>query len=296
VIQEQILKVMGIFSASRVQHESLVSLDFNTENSRNIFMRLSFSVLANWPIAIIFALLYLNPFRYRFLLQSLFADYDRFILFMYNENFLIAFLVFAIIGSILNFEIFFLAIIGWLISNGEVHVLISVGAAAGIIFSSARRNLKLISVVSPKVKSAWMYFSLVQMTSVAIASAVNYVLYLNLKNLGFFSATISVNRFEFFVAAVFVYYAIQLFLLSLWGHFYSRHKSDPADWKISYSTADIVNKLNLGKKFKSDLLTFCKEKLVSKSKNSEVEGMPDRLLKLSQSETEYLKKAVVNLS
>ena len=296
MIAEEIKKVFRVCSSNRVQHQSLVGLDFKIADERNILFRLCFSVLANWPLAIVLLILYLNPYRYQLLLQSLFPTDNQLLLWSYSENFVMAFLICTIIGSLLGFEILWLSIIAWLVSNGEIHVLISVGAASGIIFSSARRNLKLISLLQAKMKNTWMYFSLLQMVSACLSSLMNYFLYVNLKNFGFFSATMSINRYEFFVLSVCIHYATQFVVLSIWGHFYSRRKVEPADWKISYSTADMIKKLNLSREFKFQLKLFCQEKLQIKSEIPEVTGIPDRLLKLSASETEFLKIAVQNLN
>lgn len=295
MIQDMIKKVIKKFSATQVQYESLVALDFKMCDEKSGLMQMCFSLLANWPLALIFVIMYFNPFRYQFSIQSFFLADSRIMAWAYSENFMMAFVIFALIGSLISIEILWLTLIAWLISNGEIHVLISVGAAAGIIFSAARKNLKLISLIETKMKNTWMFFSLVQMISVCAASAISYFLYLNLKNFNFFSSSMTINRYEFFVLTVFIQYLTQFGLLGIWGHFYSRRKIEPADWKISYTTAEIIRKLNLSRSFRSELLLFCNEKLEIKSTMPILAGIPDRLQKLSNSETEYLKKAVQNL-
>lgn len=248
-------------SAKKIQHESLVAIDLKMMNEKKSLIQMCFSVFSNWPLIVIFGVFYLNPFRYQFSVHSFFQSNDQIIIWSYGENFLLGFLFFAILDHILSFEILWLTVIGWLISNGEIHVLISVGACAGVLFSEARQNLKLISIFQGRTKKIWTYFSLIQMLCVFIAAATNYIFYMNLKNFGFFSATTTIHRFEFFILSVMFHYIVQLILLSVWGHFYSRRKERLAETSSvgshkPYMTTTIFEKLNLSRDFKNKLKLF----------------------------------------
>lgn len=292
---EQIKNVIKKFFAAQVQHESLVALDFKIITEKNALIQMCFSTLANWSWIFIFGALYLNPFRYQFSLQSMVQSDSRIMMWAYSENFFLGFVILLFLASVINIEILWLTIVAWLISNGEVHILISLGAVSAIFFASARRNLKLISALKDETKKTWMYFSLIQVLSVLVSAAINYILYFNLKNLGYFSSTMAVNRFEVFVLAVFIHQLSQFLFLSIWGHFYSRRLVEPADWKVSYSTAAILPRLILGSKFKQELKNLSKDKIKEKSEYEAMPGIPDRLLKMSKIENESLSTALTYL-
>ncbi len=296
MIAQQIKKILLQFSASKVQHESLVAYDFKMTDKKSALMQMCFSALANWSLIIIFALLYINPLRYQFSIHSFFEADSRLVFWAYSENFLWGFLIFTVLASLVNIEILWLSILAWLISNGEIHVLISVGGVTGVFFASARRNLKLMTFMQSKIKKVWMYFSLAQIAAVFTSAILNYFIYVNLKNFGYFSTTMTINRFEFFIFAVALHNFIQFVVLSLWGHFYARYTTEPSDWIISYSSAEILNKLSLSRKFKFELKDFCQQKLNEKMIAPFVEGLPNRLLKMSEAETAHLKIALQSLS
>jgi hypothetical protein len=291
VIIEQIKKVIRTFSPAQAQHEALVGLDFKTSDEKSALMQMCFSVFSNWPLAVIFILFLINPLRYQFSIHRFFEADGRLMLWAYSENFFLGFIIFLLLQTLIRSELLWLSVIGWFISNGDIHVFISVGCVVGVFFASARRNLKLIPLLEAKMKKTWTYFSMLQLLGLLLAAVINYFLYFNLKNFGFFSATMNVNRFEFFILVVLLHHGIQLGVFSIWGHFYSRRKIEPADWKVSYSTADLFSKLSLGSVFKAELKTLITEKLTEKSNLSGSEGVPERLLKLSKVEAEYLTSA-----
>ncbi len=295
MIIEQLKKIIQKNSATRAQHEALVSIDFKLVDEKAGLMQLCFSVFAQWPVAVAILILFLNPWRYQMSLQSLLGFDGRMMMWTFSENFLLGYVVFAILGSLVKIELLWLSIIAFLISNGEIHVLIAVGAATGVFFSTARRNLNLISALDGRIKGTWIFYSALQMVLVFVAAAVNYIIYMNLKNFGFFNATIYVNRYEFFSLAVLIHYMIQFLGLSAWGHFYARRKIDPADWKISYSTGLILRRLSLRKYFKIQLKEVVENKIKQKADTSTTVGIPERLLKLAQAEQENLKLALESL-
>ena len=289
MIIEQIFKTLRLLSPVKAQHQALVDIDFNKVDERSALMQICFSVLSNWPLAVVFILFLINPFRYQFSIHRFFEADGKLMLWAYSENFFLGFIIFLLLQSLIRSELLWLSVIGWFISNGDIHVFISIGAVAGVCFASCRRNLKLIPLLESKMKKTWTYFSILQLLSLLFAAVINYFLYFNLKNFGFFNATMNVNRFEFFILAVVLHHLIQLGFFSIWGHFYARRKIEPADWKVSYSTADLFSKMSLSSVFKAELKTLIEAKLNEKSKLFDVAGVPERLLKLSEKETEYLK-------
>ncbi len=296
MIIEQLKKIFQKMSAARVQHEALVSTDFKLVDEKMGLMQLCFSVFAQWPVAVILFIIFINPLRYQMSIQSLLGFDGRMMTWTFSENFLLGYVVFAILGSLVKIELLWLSIIAFLISNGEIHVLIAVGAATGVFFSTARRNLNLISALEGRIKGTWIFYSALQMVLVFIAAALNYVIYMNLKNFGFFNTTMYVNRFEFFSLAVLIHYMIQFLGLSVWGHFYARRKIDPSDWKISYSSGHILSRLSLSSIFKTQLKAFIDDKMSQLSESKSTKGIPEGLLKLAKTEQDNLKIALGELS
>lgn len=296
MIIEQLKKIIRKMSAARVQHEALVETDFKLVDEKSGLMQLCFSVFAQWPVAVMLFIIFVNPLRYQMSIQSLLGFDGRMMMWTFSENFLLGYVVFAILGSLIKIELLWLSIIAFLISNGEIHVLIAVGAATGVFFSTARRNLNLISALEGRIKGTWIFYAALQMVLVFIAAAVSYIIYLNLKNFGFFNATMYVNRYEFFSLAVLIHYSIQFLGLSVWGHFYARRKIDPSDWKISYSSGLILSRLSLSSSFKEQLKAFIDDKMSQQSESKSTKGIPERLLKLAQTEQENLKTAFGELS
>jgi hypothetical protein len=291
MIVEQLKKIVKKMSAVRVQHEALVATDFKICDEKAGLMQMCFSVFAQWPVAVAILILFLNPFRYQMSVQSLLGFDGRIMVWTYSENFLLGYIIFAVLASLIKIELLWLTVIAFLISNGEVHVLVAVGAATGVFFASARRNLNLISALDGRIKGTWIFYTALQMVLVFAAAAINYVIYMNLKNFGYFNATMYVNRYEFFSLAILIHYIVQFMGASLWGHFYARRKVDPSDWKVSYSTGLVLSRLNLSSAFQNELKQLVQEKMNPNSQQEPTKGIPERLLKLAQTEQENLKQA-----
>ncbi len=221
-IKDEIAIVVKSWSPEKVQNKAFADLSNSQPDRRRILLRMCFSVLAAWPVYVIFLLLYFNPFRYHFSLHRLFSEGSPISQFMFGENILITFIVVLILASLLPFEIIWLTLLGYLISNAEIHLTLALTGVCAVFFALARANLKHSMLLSSKAKNTLMMYSGLQIVSVVLATAVIFFLYKNMREAGYFSTSIMANRFEFFVLAVFIQHFLQLFILSLWGHYVSR--------------------------------------------------------------------------
>lgn len=298
MILEQIKKNVLKMSSVKTQHEALAAIDFKLTDEKSGLLQMCFSILADWPIISMMIVLFFNPFRYQFSMFSYLPVDSKILVWAFSENFFLGFLVFALANTLLNSRFLWLTVVAWFISNGDIHIFLAIGAVSGIFFSAARKNLKLSTDIHGKIKNTWLFFSILQMLAVILAAIVNYTIYFNFKSLGYFSATMSVNRFEFFMLAVTIHLLAEFVLTSIWGHFYSRRKIEPADWKLFYSTAVILKKLRLSSQFKTQLLNFIEKKIFDQNTNglTHTEVLPERLLKLALAENESLQKAKEQLS
>ena len=298
MILEQIKKNILKLASVKTQHEALAAIDFKLSDEKSGLIQMCFSILSDWPIVVMLVLLYLNPLRYQFSLFSFLPMDSKVLVWAFSENFFLGFLILSLANTIFNFRFLWLTVIAWFISNGDIHIFLAIGAVSGVFFSSIRKNLKLSADIHGKIKNTWLYFSIVQMASVILAAIANYNVYFNLKSLGYFSATMSVNRFEFFILAVMIHLFSELVLTSIWGHFYSRRNIEPADWKLYYSTAPVLKKLRLSPQFKTQLLNFIEKKIFEQNSNglTHAEVLPERLQKLALAENESLQKAKIALT
>lgn len=298
MILEQIKKNIFKMSSVKTQHEALAAIDFKLTDEKSGLMQMCFSILADWPIVLMMLVLFLNPLRYQLSMFSFLPMDSKVLVWAFSENFFLGFLIFALANTLLNYRFLWLSIVAWLISNGDIHIFLTIGAVSGLFFSATRKNLKLSADIHGKIKNTWLFFSMVQMAAVIFSAIVNYTIYFNLKSLGYFSATMAVNRYEFFMLAVIIHLFSEFVLTSIWGHFYSRRKIEPADWKLFYSTAVILKKLRLSSKFKNQLLNLIEKKIFDQNSNglTHTEALPERLLKLAQAENESLQKAKEQLS
>ena len=225
-IKDEIAVVVKSLSPEKVQRQAFADLNnpdqAHQPDRRRTLLRLCFSVLAAWPVYVVFLLLYFNPLRYHFSLHRLFSEGSPVSQFMFGENILITFIVVLILTSLIPLEILWLTLLGYLISNADIHLTLALTGACAVFFAVARGNLKKSMLLSGPAKNTLMIYSGLQILSVVVATTIIFFLYRNMREAGYFSISMTANRFEFFILAVFIQHFLQLFILSLWGHYVSR--------------------------------------------------------------------------
>jgi len=221
-IKDEVAVVVKSCSPQKIQNNAFVDLNSPQAQRPRVLLRMCISVLAAWPIYVIFLILYFNPFRYHFSLHTLFSEGSAVTQFMFSENILIAFIAVLILASLVPIEIIWLTILGFFISNGDIHLTLAITGGCAVFFALARRNLKKSMLLSGPSKNTLMVFSGLQIFSVVVATVIIFFLYKSMRDAGYFSVSMTANRFEFFVLTVFIQHFVQFGILSLWGHYVSR--------------------------------------------------------------------------
>ena len=301
MVFEQLKLTLKSFSIIKNQHQALVTLDFDKNQRREALMRLCFSPLAAWPLLLVLLLFIVNPVRFHFSLTNWLGMENAFVQTLFGMDWLYASLlagaVFAI-AFLTRKEFVLIGIVGFFVSQGDMHLLIALSLLACIILARVLTNLRWIRSLESFSKSIWMVTGLLSFVSWALAVHLSFEFYNWLLKAGFFSQSMYANRLEFFILAVCLYYGLELIVLSVWGHFYSLKNPEPSNMTVRYSSSLVLKKLSLGQSFKDDLKD---QVIVIKNnqrvyENADLDLLPTRLVKLHRIEESFLTKALSALT
>ena len=292
----QIRKTLNTFSLMQNQHESLVSLDFNLPERRAALMRLCFSSLSAWVLFFSFFILYVNPFRYHFSISSSLGLENIFVQSLFGANMwgsVILVTALFILNFILRKEFWFIAVIAYLVSQGDMHLILALICLAAITAGRILSHLRWTRSLEGSTQLVWAVVSLLSFLAWAAAVYTSLEFYNYLSYAGYFSQNMFANRFEAFTLATAIYYGFELLVMICWGHFFAKRIDDPSQISVRYSSAQILNKLLLGSAFKKDLRIKAEELLAQKTVYSEkdLDLLPKRLVNLHQKEEAFLIKA-----
>ncbi len=301
MVFEQLKLTLKSFSILKNQHQALVTLDFDKTQRREALMRLCFSPLAAWPLVLVLVFFIINPLRYHFSLSQRLGMDNVFVQALFGMDWLLAVALAAIVFTISYFsrkEFMLIAIVGFLISQGDMNLFVGLMLLACIILARILLNLRWVRFLESYSKSAWFVTCSLSFLVWAGAVHMSFELYKYLLQQGFFSQSMYANRLEFFILALCLYYGLELVVLSVWGHFYTQKKSDPSDYAIKYSSSRLLNKLSLGKAFKEDLkdqvIVFKNNQRVYE--NADLDLLPKRLVELHRKEDSFLTTALSALT
>lgn len=230
---------------------------------REKLMVICFSALSSWVLFLAFLFFYFNPFRYvmsitqinflnGFVNDVLFSTDLRIILITGFTLFVISYLFSEVYSFVFNrvsssafqIESILLALLGFLISNGDLHLRNALLFLPMIILGRLMLQLKLLmplknvwplkqisspkanlqlqesQLLNAKTKKTWsiicaLFFSAWLMTTWLTLNSFQFF-----SDQGVFSNSVHFLRFEFFAASTFAYYFVEFFILSVWGHFY----------------------------------------------------------------------------
>lgn len=265
----QVLKTMSIFTSQRTAIFEISNLEMNSASlgisktsdssnknqiARQKLMLICFSPLSAWILFVALLLMYFNPFRY----VASFSHIDFLNVFVSDVLFstdvrvifltgFILFLISFLLGVVIQIEFVFLGLLGFLISNGDLHLRNALLFIPLIILGRLMLHLKLLfplknfwpfkqillrkedqlllrhdyQTLNVETKKIWsiicaLLFSAWIMSTWLVLNSFQF-----LSDQGVFSASMHFLRFEVFVATVFTYYFFELFILSIWGHFHS---------------------------------------------------------------------------
>lgn len=297
----QLKLTLKSFSVMKNQHEALVTLDFDQNQRREALMRLCFSPLSAWLLIIFLVALIVNPLRYHFSLTAALGMENIIVLTLLGTDWLYA-LVLAIVfftGSFLTRKEFvFIGFIGFLISQGDMHLFLGLLLLAAVILARVFTNLRWVRSLESYSKNVWLITSGLGFVTWALAFHFSLELYRSLLQGGYFAQSMYANRLEVFILAVIMYYGLELVILSVWGHFYMQKNPEPSEFAIKYSSGLILKKLLLSKSFKEELKS---QVIVTKNNkrvfaNADLDLLPKRLVELHRKEESFLTTALSALT
>ncbi len=288
MIFTQIKNVMKSFFSERAEHEALLAYDFKLADFKTSLMRLCFSPLANWPLYVLIIILYFNPFRYQFQMLGGIAGAVSFI---YAPHWQIG-LSFGIICSyflgLINIPI---AVALYFISQGEVHTVIAGSMIVGIFAGRSLKYFKLAVKLESEIRKMAIYFNILQLVSLAVATFISLYIYEYMTAAGFFSRTLFANRFEFVVISLSIIYALQLMINAIWGHLYARKIFEPSKIQTYYSTSQILRRLSFSSAMKAELkqqVAVKESELKTQLADSSVAYLPKNILNAAKEEKTFL--------
>ncbi len=237
--------VFSSVTPNRCLMEGLLKYDFKCEEPRKHVMQISFSALASWPLFILIFMIWFDPFRYSWSLNSIFGEGSEFRFFLLDGQvsvmILFALLFFCLEWFIRN-EYVFIAIVFYFLAKSELHLHLALASVIGVYFSKACYLCRLSLSLQSKTKRIWIWVTTLQLiatVSVSIAS----LLILDQ----------TWPRFYFLACVIFIVQFAIFSMAAVWGHFYFKIKNDPAFIPIYFSTATWLKKMKLSSDCKQQL-------------------------------------------
>lgn len=311
LVKQSIQTVLKSRSPLRAIEQALVSFDFGIKSERQSLMQVCFSPMAGILSVLVLVLLMLSPLRYHFSVMSIVGLENPALLILYKTDIqsqVMFFVLGLVLGTWIRWDYLVLGIIGFFLSNGDLHLVLAHSALWGLLFSQIRRQLKWLSPsmgqLEPHIRSILIWICSLQILGFVAYAFMSFNLYLILQNFGYFSASMKVNRMEFLILSLCLFYALQFSVLSLWGHFYSKRQKEPSKWNVKYSTVYLLPQMHLNqlfqKEFETKVIDLYKARVQKKSESPatastpETENanilkvMPKRLLELNGRELENI--------
>lgn len=239
-----VLKNISILKNQRNAILEIAALEDGVNKNQIIrqkLMIICFSPLSSWVLFLALLAFYLNPFRYVMSLSqvSFLNGFVTDVLFSTDYRIILVtgFLLF-VFSFVFQIELILLALLGFLISNGDLHLrnallflpLVILGRlvlhfilvhplkhirAPFHIFTSKKSQL-----LSAEAKKMWLIICILIFTSWIMTTWLTLNSFQFLSDHGMFSNNMHFLRFEVYVVSVFTYYFMEFFILSIWGHFH----------------------------------------------------------------------------
>lgn len=271
-IKNALIEVILAFTPSRSHLEAMMRLDFKIGDERTNFMQLCFSNLAAWPLFVLAFVLYFDPNRFSWSLQKLLLSRQVSAFFLLDgrpQNMILFFLVFFFIQWILRVEFLLIGIIFYFLLKSDLHLHLALAAILAIIFSKNCYLWWFHTDLRSRSHHIWKVISGLQLFGSFLGGLFSLYLLQVFYFKGYFSESISANRFETLILFLFIIYFLP-FILSLgWGHFYFKKKFNPTEFPIHYSTANWILRFKMRPYFKKKLLDQTLKYLEIHQKNLE---------------------------
>jgi len=300
LILQQLKYVLLHIKITPIQISGLIGFDLSEENRRSYLMRMCFAPVTSVYVFLVLLILYFNPIKFHYTLtQGLGIDH-LLVRILFGENLwttsLLVVLFFAL-SIFTHVEVLWISLLGLLQSQGDIHIELSILCLCAVFYGRSIRNFSYINKAEGLTNMTWKFLSGVTFFahSVSVYIVINLLRYL-VQN-GYFSATMYVNRFEFFAMVIFIFYFTELVMLSVWGHFFYQKLSQIQNisrYLVRYSCYKFLQKFKLEQSEKMVLLQFIEKKLESKQnwQESDLDLMPKRVIDLHKQEEYYLKQVI----
>lgn len=295
VIQNMMTVLKKIF-VQRTQLEALIGMDFGLTERRAGLMQLCFSILNRWWFLLVIGLIVVNPIKGS--VHQIWGVDSSLVNMMFDEKILIPFIIGAVVATVIPLPLVWLACVFILQAQGDVHLVFSLALMAGIFFAEIRKGLKKALLLQGQVRRYSLWFYGLSLISYIAAGYLQFNLFYYLKWAGFFNGSMTENRYEFLTLSWISYSVIQITVVSVWGHFYSKRTEEPNVWNLKYSSATLISNWLLSASFKQDLKLVVQSKLKEKEavKVEETKGFPRKLLEMHEEEKTFLQYAEHQLS
>ncbi len=223
IVKSTLIHVFKNVSIIKNQQKAILEIS-GWQNTREKLMIICFSPLSSWVLFSALLIFYFNPFRYVMSIAqvSFLSGFVSDILFSTDLRIILAtgFLLF-VFNFIFHIELMLVALLGFLISNGDLHLRNALLFLPLIILGRLVLHLKLLQNLQSEAKRIWSIICVLLFSACLMATGLTLNSFQFFSDQGVFSNNMHFLRFEFFAASAFAYYFTEFFILSIWGHFYS---------------------------------------------------------------------------
>lgn len=239
MILDAIKEVLLCFFPVRAMYEAMIKYDFKIENPRKNLLQLCLAPLAAWPFFLLLLVIYFDPTKCAFSLQSTLGPESMLTNFLLSgqiENMWIIGGTFFLIEWIFRREYLFLALLFYFVAKADVHIHLATAAVIGTFIARAFYLWWFHITLESQTRKTWKLATSLQcISTITVSIAVLFALdYLQRNH--YFSSSITANRFEFSILSLLSYYVSSLVVLLTWGHFYSGQRLEPSFLPVHYST------------------------------------------------------------
>lgn len=307
-LKNALSEVLLSFSIQRCQVEAMMKIDFKIGHERTNLMQLCFSNLAGWPLLLLIAILYFDPTKNSWSLQQLFQQNMTVSFWLLDGrlgNMALFFGAAFFLQWIFRQETVFTAVIFYFLLKSDIHFHLAVSAISGIVFARSCYLWWMHTDVKSRYRKIWVTFTTLQLAGWLVASVFVFYMIDNLQFSGYFSESVSMNRFEFTLWSLIIIYFTQFLFSSLWGHLSFQKVKEPSEFPICYSTTTWILRFKMRPYFKKQIKDQTAKYLLLHEQNLEElksikdlspVSIPAQITNILQTEIEYLKTASSKLT
>lgn len=288
--------------------ESMIKWDFKIGEPKQNLMQLAFSNLAAWPLVLIIALIWVDPFQNSWSLVKLLSEDSSLVFNLldgHGQMMLMFFFMAFVAEWLFRTEYFCIALLLYFLNRSELHVNLAAAAVLAVFFS---RNCYLWWMVvdcESEARKIWNWVCGLQMAAwvLVCAGAIFALDYAHVTQL--FNVGSGITRLGFLSAVLAALLLVSHLLLGLWGHFYFKSEHDPSFLRLRYSTSNWILRFKMSSYLQYLLKQQAEAQLqkhnVSQAQFDELKVANPGLVKLSvektlKGETAYLKEAILRLN